>query len=239
MKRLKRFNESKEQDLQILKDYFYNIIDDLESICTVEFQKNTDNYFTFYFRLKNGIRKDITKDNVTEIDNWLKVNDDDETLLKELSASISSLQDEQILANFTLSPVATNRGYVLKIYTKFKNESDVNKWILINGYYEIKIDELRMKSWFKKNFDVEVNYFDEVEDYDRYQQRYLGLDINFATPIDQEKFEKIKSRLLELTCENDEEDIKLKPFDSVAHYSRPTEITSINIYLNSMINDFN
>lgn len=239
MKRLKRFNESQDQDLQILKDYFYNITDDLESICTVEFQKNTDNYFTFYFRLKNGIRKDITKDNVTEIDNWLKVNDDDETLLKELSASISTLQDEQILANFTLSPVATNRAYVLKIYTKLKNESDVNKWILINGYYEIEIDELRMKSWFKKNFDVEVNYFDEVEDYDRYQQRYLGLDINFATPIDQEKFEKIKSRLLELTCENDEEDIKLKPFDSVAHYSRPTEITSINIYLNSMINDFN
>ena len=235
MKRLKRFNESKEQDLQILKDYFYNIIDDLESICTVDFQTNADNYITFYFRLKNGIRKDITKDNVTEIDNWLKVNDDDETLLKELSASISTLQDEKILANFTLSPISTNRGYVLKIYTKFKNESDVNKWILINGYYEIKIDELRMKSWFKKNFDVEVNYFDEVEDYDRYQQIYLRLDINFSTPIDQEKFEKIKPRLLELTCENDEEDIKLKPFDSVEHYS--TE-TGINIYFNSMINAF-
>ena len=238
MKRLKRFNESKEQDLQILKDYFYNIIDDLESICTVEFQKNTDNYFTIYFRLKNGIRKDITKDNVTEIDNWLKVNNDDEILLKELSASISTLQDEQILVNFTLSPVATNRAYDLKIYTKLKTEEDVDNWFILNTYFEAKIDELRMKSWFKKNFNVEVSSFDEIEDYDRYQQRYLCLDINFATPIDQEKFEKIKPRLLELTCENDEEDIKLKPFDSVEYYSRQAEITSINIYLNSMIRAF-
>lgn len=235
MKRLKRFNESQDQDLQIIKEYFYNITDDLESICTVEFQKNTDNYFTIYFRLKNGIRKDITKDNVTEIDNWLKVNNDDEILLKELSASISTLQDEQILVNFTLSPVATNRAYVLKIYTKLKTEEDVDNWFILNTYFEAKIDELRMKSWFKKNFNVEVSSFDEIEDYDRYNQRYLALEVNFSTPFDQKHFEKIKDSLLEFKSENTAQDIILKPFESVEYYSRPEAINNITCYLDSRI----
>lgn len=235
MKRLKRFNESQDQDLQIIKEYFYNITDDLESICTVEFQKNTDNYFTIYFRLKNGIRKDITKDNVTEIDNWLKVNNDDEILLKELSASISTLQDEQILVNFTLSPVATNRAYVLKIYTKLKTEEDVDNWFILNTYFEAKIDELRMKSWFKKNFNVEVSSFDEIEDYDRYNQRYLALEVNFSTPFDQKHFEKIKDNLLEFKSENTAQDIILKPFESVEYYSRPEAINNITCYLDSRI----
>jgi len=235
MKHLKKFNESQDQDLQIIKEYFYNITDDLEDICTVEFQKTTDNFFSIYFRLKNNRRKDITQNNLQEIDNWLKMNEEDAILLKEISSSLSTLQDEQILDNFTLSPVAVTCAYVLKIYTKLKTEEDVDNWFILNRYFEAQIDELRMKSWFKKNFNVEVSSFDEIEDYDKYDQRYLALEVKFSTPFDQEHFDKMKDSLLEFKSENTEEDISLKPFESVEHYSWPAAINNITCYLDSRI----
>lgn len=123
MKRLKRFNESQDQDLQIIKEYFYNITDDLESICTVEFHKATDNSFTIYFILKNSRRKEITQNNLEEIDNWFKTKSEDRILLKEISASLSTLQDEKFLDNFKLSTIPLSNqesatAYTLKIYTK-------------------------------------------------------------------------------------------------------------------------
>ena len=126
MKRLKRFNESQDQDLQIIKEYFYNITDDLESICTVVFQKATDNSFTIYFILKNSRRKEITQNNLEEIDNWFKTKSEDRILLKEISASLSTLQDEKLLDNFKLSTIPLSNqesatAYTLKIYTKKEN----------------------------------------------------------------------------------------------------------------------
>jgi len=131
MKRLKRFNETQDQDLQIIKEHFYNITEDLEDICTVEFQKNiirimlnrTDYEYIIYFRLKNARRKEITQNNLEEIDNWFKTNSEDRILLKEISASLSTLQDEKILDNFKLSTISLSNqesaiAYILKIYTK-------------------------------------------------------------------------------------------------------------------------
>jgi len=43
--RIKRFNESLENDLRIVKDYFASFSEDLEDICVAHFNKVNDNLF--------------------------------------------------------------------------------------------------------------------------------------------------------------------------------------------------
>ncbi len=75
MKHLKKFNESKDSDLEVLKEYFYNLVDDLENICTLEFKKNTSNYYTLYIEQLERISGSITKDTTNKIDTWISSSD--------------------------------------------------------------------------------------------------------------------------------------------------------------------
>lgn len=213
MKHLKKFNESSNSDVDILKEYFFNIIDDLEGICELEIIQNTSNYFTIKISPSLKIKSTITQDSTELINDWISSNNNSSMILNELKSSISRLQDENILESFTLRKylsLSNTEGYILEIYTKLKSDEEIENWIFVDEY-TAWVDGLRLKKYLKSQFDVDFKDFELGEDYDRHGDRYIQFTIHFQNPVQKIKLEEIKEVLLkkQVNIEMDDEDIEI------------------------------
>ena len=214
MKHLKKFFESTQSDIEVIKEYFYNISEDLEDTCELDINQNNENFFTVTIRPILKIKGTITQESTELINDWITSNSNSSKILNELKSSISRLQDENILESFSLRKfisTGNSEGYSLEIYTKLKEGQDIENWIFIEDDNSAWVDGLRLKKYMSSKFDVKVSNYELNEDYDKYNERYIQLTINFAEPVQKSKLEEIKQLLLkkEVRHEDEGEDIQI------------------------------
>jgi hypothetical protein len=202
MKHLKRFFESQDSDLEILKDYFYNLIDDLSDICNVNFKQNTTNFFTVYINREKKINRTIDQNTINLIDTWIDSNSNDSKIILALKESISRLEDHMLVESFTLE--VTHDGWSLNIYTQLKG--DANEWIFMEEDYSVWIDKLRLKKYLEK-FGVKFKSYHFSEDSTKYSERYYDLDIYFEEMYPKDKLEEVLNALKEITIEKDTDEV--------------------------------
>ncbi len=220
MKHLKKFFESSQSDADVLKDYFFNITDDLDNICDFEINQNNDNYFTVKISPKLKVTGTITQDSTNLINDWIASNTNSSKILAELKSSISRLEDEDILEGFTLRKflaLGNTEGYMLEIYTKLKSDQEAENWIFVEDDNTAWVDGLRLKKYMMSKFGVVFRHFELDEDYDRYNERYIQLTIHFAEPVQKSKLEEIKAVLLKKEVTNEFEESTFKIFTE-CHY---------------------
>jgi len=235
MKHLKKFNESKDSDLEVLKEYFYNLVDDLENICTLEFKKNTSNYYTLYIEQLERISGSITKDTTNKIDTWISSSDKNSKILQELKSSISKLGDDNIIESFKLQ--RDIKGYSLEIYTKLKDEDSI-QWIFIEEDYTVWIDELRLKKYLESKFDVKLDSAKFMDDYDRRNERFLLLNINLDREYPVKKLHEIIEDLNTIEVKNEEAEIQMKIFTRGTNFRLRETSDTFYMFLDSDVVDF-
>ena len=235
MKHLKKFNESNDSDLEVLKDYFYNLLDDLENICTLEFKKNTSNYYTLYIEQLERISGAITKDTTNKIDTWISSSEKNSKILQELKSSISKLGDDNIVESFKLE--RNIKGYSLEIYTKLKDEDSI-QWIFIEEDYTVWIDELRLKKYLESKFDVKLDSAKFVDDYDRHNERFLLLNINLDREYSVKKLREIIEDLNTIEVKNEEAEIQMKIFTRGTNFKLRETSDTFYMFLDSDVVDF-
>lgn len=235
MKHLKKFNESKDSDLEVLKEYFYNLVDDLENICTLEFKKNTSNYYTLYIEQLERISGSITKDTTNKIDTWISSSDKNSKILQELKSSISKLGDDNIIESFKLQ--RNIKGYSLEIYTKLKDEDSI-QWIFIEEDYTVWIDELRLKKYLESKFDVKLDSAKFMDDYDRRNERFLLLNINLDREYPVKKLHEIIEDLNTIEVKNEEAEIQMKIFTRGTNFRLKETSDTFYMFLDSDVVDF-
>jgi hypothetical protein len=235
MKHLKKFNESKDSDLEVLKEYFYNLVDDLENICTLEFKRNTSNYYTLYIEQLERISGSITKDTTNKIDTWISSSDKNSKILQELKSSISKLGDDNIIESFKLQ--RNIKGYSLEIYTKLKDEDSI-QWIFIEEDYTVWIDELRLKKYLESKFDVKLDSAKFMDDYDRRNERFLLLNINLDREYPVKKLQEIIEDLNTIEVKNEEAEIQMKIFTRGTNFRLRETSDTFNMFLDSDVVDF-
>ncbi len=235
MKHLKKFNESKDSDLEVLKEYFYNLVDDLENICTLEFKKNTSNYYSLYIEQLERISGSITKDTTNKIDTWISSSDKNSKILQELKSSISKLGDDNIIESFKLQ--RDIKGYSLEIYTKLKDEDSI-QWIFIEEDYTVWIDELRLKKYLESKFDVKLDSAKFMDDYDRRNERFLLLNINLDREYPVKKLQEIIEDLNTIEVKNEEAEIQMKIFTRGTNFRLRETSDTFYMFLDSDVVDF-
>jgi len=235
MKHLKKFNESKDSDLEVLKEYFYNLVDDLENICTLEFKKNTSNYYTLYIEQLERISGSITKDTTNKIDTWISSSDKNSKILQELKSSISKLGDDNIIESFKLQ--RDIKGYSLEIYTKLKDEDSI-QWIFIEEDYTVWIDELRLKKYLESKFDVKLDSAKFMDDYDRRNERFLLLNIKLDREYPVKKLYEIIEDLNTIEVKNEEAEIQMKIFTRGTNFRLRETSDTFYMFLDSDVVDF-
>jgi len=222
MKHLKRFNESKDSELDVIKDYFYNLVDDLENVCTLEFKKNTSNYYTIYIEQSERITGVITKDTITKINTWISSSSGNSKILEEIKSSISRLEEESIIDNFKLE--RNNTGYILEIYTKLK-EQNTGEWIFIEEDWSVWIDELRFKNYLKTKFD-------------RWNDPHLLLNIKLEEEYPVETLSKIIQDLVKIEVKNEEAEISINVFSKGTTFRMQETSDKFYMFLDSDVLDF-
>jgi len=235
MKHLKKFNESKDSDLEVLKEYFYNLLDDLENICTLEFKKNTSNYYTLYIEQLERISGSITKDTTNKIDTWISSSEKNSKILQELKSSISKLGDDNIIESFKLQ--RDIKGYSLEIYTKLKDEDSI-QWIFIEEDYTVWVDELRLKKYLESKFDVKLDSAKFMDDYDRNNERFLLLNINLDREYPVKKLQEIIEDLNTIEVKNEEAEIQMKIFTRGTNFRLRETSDTFYMFLDSDVVDF-
>jgi len=235
MKHLKKFNESKDSDLEVLKDYFYNLLDDLENICTLEFKKNTSNYYTLYIEQLERISGAITKDTTNKIDTWISSSEKNSKILQEVKSSISKLGDDNIVESFKLE--RNTKGYSLEIYTKLKDEDSI-QWIFIEEDYTVWVDELRLKKYLESKFDVKLDSAKFMDDYDRHNERFLLLNINLDREYSVKKLQEIIGDLNTIEVKNEEAEIQMKIFTRGTNFRLRETSDTFYMFLDSDVVDF-
>ena len=127
--RIKRFNESLENDLRVIKDYFASFSEDLEDICEAHFNKVNDNLFEVVIRFKGNMTSQISDEtSLTKLEHWIDMNEVDNKILKELRASMQMLVSDDMLEEFKLTKHTW--GYTIEIHTQIKGE--VTDWCYVN-----------------------------------------------------------------------------------------------------------
>jgi hypothetical protein len=235
MRHLKKFNESNDSDLEVLKDYFYNLLDDLENICTLEFKKNTSNYYTLYIEQLERISGAITKDTTNKIDTRISSSEKNSKILQELKSSISKLGDDNIIESFKLE--RNIKGYSLEIYTKLKDEDSI-QWIFIEEDYTVWIDELRLKKYLESKFDVKLDSAKFMDDYDRHNERFLLLNINLDREYSVKKLREIIEDLNTIEVKNEEAEIQMKIFTRGTNFKLRETSDTFYMFLDSDVVDF-
>jgi hypothetical protein len=235
MKHLKKFNESKDSDLEVLKEYFYNLVDDLENICTLEFKRNTSNYYTLYIEQLERISGSITKDTTNKIDTWISSSEKNSKILQELKSSISKLGDDNIIESFKLQ--RNIKGYSLEIYTKLKDEDSI-QWIFIEEDYTVWIDELRLKKYLESKFDVKLDSAKFMDDYDRRNEKFLLLNINLDREYPVKKLYEIIEDLNTIEVKNEEAEIQMKIFTRGTNFRLRETSDTFYMFLDSDVVDF-
>ena len=235
MKHLKRFNESKDSELDVIKDYFYNLVDDLENVCTLEFKKNTSNYYTIYIEQSERITGVITKDTITKINSWISSSSGNSKILEEIKSSISRLEEESIIDNFKLE--RNNTGYILEIYTKLK-EQNTGEWIFIEEDWSVWIDELRFKNYLKTKFNVKLESANFFQEFDRWNDPHLLLNIKLEEEYPVETLSKIIQDLVKIEVKNEEAEISINVFSKGTTFRMQETSDKFYMFLDSDVLDF-
>jgi hypothetical protein len=175
MKHLRKFFESIEDNTSTIKQYFYDIIDDLDGICNFDIKANTSNYFTITISLLETRSVSITNENPNLIDKWIEKNQNMYKILTELKTVCLRLQDENILESFKL--MESSSGYYMNIYTKLEDTNESNQWIFVEEDYSAWLDELRLRKYVKDKFGATVEY----AGLSRRGDNYIELVLNFET----------------------------------------------------------
>jgi hypothetical protein len=233
MKHLKKFNESKDSDLDILKEYFYNIAEDLSDICELSITQNNDNYFTITIKPLLEIKSTITQDNTEYINDWITSNSHNSKILVELKSSISRLQEENILESFTLKKfqsLSNSDGYILEIYTKIKGDVDIENWIFLEEDDTVWVDNLRLKKFMNSKFGLEIQNYELGEDFDKYNERYIHFTINFNEPVQKSKLEEIKVELLKKELWSEDEGEMINIFDE-CYFTKHTDTSNYIMFV--------
>lgn len=137
-----KFNESSEDILKIIKEYFYNITEDLNDICRVDFSKINENVYEVLFKIEYSNYKNINQ--------LIDIHEKSIKVLKEVNFSVSNLVNESIIEDFKIEQQKNN---YLKL-TLNKSESD--KWFHIIDW-EIYFDEFIFKKTVKEKFNITVD----------------------------------------------------------------------------------
>jgi hypothetical protein len=235
MKHLKRFNESKDSELDVIKDYFYNLVDDLENVCALEFKKNTSNYYTIYIEQSERITGVITKDTITKINTWISSSSGNSKILEEIKSSISRLEEESIIDNFKLE--RNNTGYILEIYTKLK-EQNTGEWIFIEEDWSVWIDELRFKNYLKTKFNVKLESANFFQEFDRWNDPHLLLNIKLEEEYPVETLSKIIQDLVKIEVKNEEAEISINVFSKGTTFRMQETSDKFYMFLDSDVLDF-
>ncbi len=235
MKHLKRFNESKDSELDVIKDYFYNLVDDLENVCALEFKKNTSNYYTIYIEQSERITGVITKDTITKINSWISSSSGNSKILEEVKSSISRLEEESIIDNFKLE--RNNTGYILEIYTKLK-EQNTGEWIFIEEDWSVWIDELRFKNYLKTKFNVKLESANFFQEFDRWNDPHLLLNIKLEEEYPVETLSKIIQDLVKIEVKNEEAEISINVFSKGTTFRMQETSDKFYMFLDSDVLDF-
>ncbi len=235
MKHLKRFNESKDSELDVIKDYFYNLVDDLENVCALEFKKNTSNYYTIYIEQSERITGVITKDTITKINTWISSSSGNSKILEEIKSSISRLEEESIIDNFKLE--RNNTGYILEIYTKLK-EQNTGQWIFIEEDWSVWIDELRFKNYLKTKFNVKLESANFFQEFDRWNDPHLLLNIKLEEEYPVETLSKIIQDLVKIEVKNEEAEISINVFSKGTTFRMQETSDKFYMFLDSDVLDF-
>ena len=234
MKHLKRFNENTDSDISILKEYFFNISEDLDDICQLTINQNTSNFFTIFINQKRNIRGTIDQSSLNRIDEWIESNQNNSRTLAELKSSIIRLDGEDLLESFNLDKNID--GYRLEIFTKIKSDSDIENWIFVEPDYSVWIDQLRLKALIKNRFNLEITNSYFSEDYDKYD-KYIQFNITFKDLVEKSKLQEVVDFLSKIRAEPDDYDT-FEIFDG-GNFSRHRESSrDIWMYLHDSITDY-
>lgn len=238
MKHLKKFFESQQSNIEILKQYFYDITDDLDDICELHITENNSNYYTVRISPTLRTTGTITQDTTDAIDLWIQSNSNDSRILTELKASISRLQDENILESFSLGKyqaLGGSQGYELQIFTQLKDEN-LEDWIFVEEDNTAWVDGLRLKKYMKDKFGVDVSGYNLGEEYDRFDQRYIELTINFEPSVAKGKMSKIESELIKKRIK-DSDDNEFDIFEECFYNKHSQNCSYIGFVLHNSIID--
>lgn len=237
MKHLKRFNENTDSDISILKEYFFNISEDLDDICQLTINQNTSNFFTIFINQKRKIKGTIDQSSLNRIDEWIESNQNNSRILAELKSSINRLDGEDLLESFNLDKNIDE--YRLEIFTKMKSDSDMENWIFVEPDYSVWIDQLRLKALIKNRFNLEITNSYFSEEYDKYEKGYLQFNINFKDLVEKSKLQEVVDFLSKIRAQvPDEPDDTFEIFDG-GTFSRHRESSrDIWMYLHYSITDY-
>lgn len=230
--KIRRFNESLEDDLRVIKDYFASFTEDLEDICGAHFNKVNDNLFEVVIRFTGEMTSQISDETkLTKLDHWIDMNEVDNKILKELRASMQMLVSDDMLEEFKLTKHTW--GYTIEIHTQIKGE--VTDWCYVNDS-NITYDKNRLKKIIFDKFGVEVESSHMGEEYDKHGDRYLEFGITFKNKIKGEVVKQIKDFILNIEIEVDG-DLE-KVFTSswgLWNYKETEEIKNLYFEINSGI----
>ena len=203
MKHLKKFNENTDSDISILKEYFFNISEDLDDICQLTINQNTSNFFTIFINQKRNIKGTIDQSSLNKIDEWIESNQDNSRILAELKSSINRLDGEELLESFKVDKNIDE--YILEIFTKIKSDSDIENWIFVEPDYSVWIDQLRLKALIKNRFNLEItnSYFSED----------LQFNITFKDLVEKSKLQEVVDFLSKTRAQDPDDDDTFEIFN--------------------------
>lgn len=236
MKHLKKFNENTDSDISILKEYFFNISEDLDDICELVINQNTSNFFTIFINQKRNIKGTIDQSSINKIDVWIESNQDNSRILAELKSSINRLDGEELLENFSLNKNID--GYKLEVFTKIKSDSDIENWIFVEPDYSVWYDQLRLKNLIKNRFNLEITNSYFSEDYDKYEKRYLQFNITFKDLVEKSKLQEVVDFLSKIRAQEPDDDDTFEIFDGGTFSKHRESSRDIWLYLHDSITDY-
>lgn len=232
--KIRRFNESLEDDLRAIKDYFASFTEDLEDICGAHFNKVNDNLFEVVIRFTGEMTSKISDETkLTKLDHWIDMNEVDNKILKELRSSMQMLVSDDMLEEFKLTKHTW--GYTIEIHTQIKGE--VTDWVYVNDD-TIKYDKNRFKKVIQDKFGVEVESSHMGEEFDKHGDRYLEFEITFKNKIKVEIANQVKNYILNI--ETDIYDDLEKVFTNYwGNYKETDEIKNLYFEINGSVYNVN
>jgi len=142
--RILKYNENSEDLLKVIKEYFYNITEDLSELCKVVFSKYNENLYKVNIYINNSSDNDALSSLISNNENIIIV-------LKELKSTIFNLINEDVIDDYKIK-IEYDSGYINLILNKVQ---DLEKWILIDDW-EIYFDDLSFKRAMKNKFNVNI-----------------------------------------------------------------------------------
>ena len=142
--RILKYNENSDDLLKVIKEYFYNITEDLSELCKVVFSKYNENLYKVNIYINNSSDNDALSSLISNNENTIIV-------LKELKSTIFNLINEDVIDDYKIK-IEYDSGYINLILNKVQ---DLEKWILIDDW-KIYFDDMNFKRAMKNKFNVNI-----------------------------------------------------------------------------------